>query len=533
MPVFNPSAVSMVLNGTTEPTAQDCSQSLLSQPVVPNAISPPNTTTILPDPSTQEIAVNGNIRPTLPGFELPPNLCCYRSCKHRTSGDQLRVCAAIKFGCTKFIHSFCYGITLIKKQGCEALIDPVNDRTLAACSKRCHNKVKNALANNTYPLDNNEVPRLAWERDGREGPTDINNSMRILLEWMTEHGGRNYIQFRGRNNSGMNKQAFAEVIAQRINSSGVKVHRTAKHVLNKIGYLEKTFRSAHDFAVSQTGSGLLANDDVESFQKAIEKRCPYYDELLPVFEDRASARARVTNENLDDDDDYDEDNYDDDDDDENNDNQGGIAVKEVTKQKITQSLPPPAPEAPYTSTNSNEPLDFFEYEISKPYDMNYDDDESVASVHTTPKAVNNNRSSTTRPITVSNSTVQKSNKKQKNLSMDEVLTEYVIKKEEQAMNQAIEVRRHNQTMEEIAQSTAHIEKTKKTLEIGIITKSAELDNQKKSLELKIKEYETYEKLKGKGMDDKRIMELFPVLKQFVASCKDESKDHDDDESTVV
>jgi hypothetical protein len=50
---------------------------------------------------------------------------------------------------------------------------------------------------------------------------------------------------------------------------------------------------------------LLAEDDVDSFQKAIEKRCAYYNELLPLMEFRASARAQATSDNLDDDDDND------------------------------------------------------------------------------------------------------------------------------------------------------------------------------------------------------------------------------------
>jgi hypothetical protein len=99
---------------------------------------------------------------------------------------------------------------------------------------------------------------------------------------------------------------MAEMVARRINSYGVKVKRSAKQVLNKIYYWEKSFRTAHDFANSETGAGLLATDNVVTFDKLIEKRCQYYEDLLPIFQGRASARARITNSNLDDDD-FDED----------------------------------------------------------------------------------------------------------------------------------------------------------------------------------------------------------------------------------
>jgi hypothetical protein len=171
--------------------------------------------------------------------------------------------------------------------------------TYVACSKRCHKKVSAALAAGTYPADRNAI-RYAWEKDGKLGPEDINNSMNILLHWLTENGGENYIQFRGRNATGMTKANYAEVIARKILAAGVKSSSSAKQVLNKIAHLEATFCTAHDFATTETGAGLVENDQEDTFKKAVEKKCPYYKDLLPLFEDRASAKAHCTSDELDD-----------------------------------------------------------------------------------------------------------------------------------------------------------------------------------------------------------------------------------------
>jgi hypothetical protein len=129
--------------------------------------------------------------------------------------------------------------------------------------------------------------------------------MMLLLEWMSNNNGQNYSCFNGENNC-LNKKSWVEAIAQRINAHEVIVKETGKQVLNKLSHLEATFCLAHNFAISQTGAGLLADDDVETFQKAIEKRCPYHIELLPSMEFQASAQALANSDNLDNDNDGDD-----------------------------------------------------------------------------------------------------------------------------------------------------------------------------------------------------------------------------------
>jgi hypothetical protein len=456
---FNPS--------TTVPGHPEHSQSLLSIVVAPPPITKNGTSsTIVP-----MCLPIGAVPPAV--TELVP-ICCIKNCKHKESTIQLRPCAGQRYNCKKFIHSFCYGVVFIKKHDMQALVNTEENETYIACSVRCHKKALAALAAGTYPADKTTV-RLAWEKDGKEGPTDINNSMNILLHWLTDNGGENYGYYRGRNSAGMTKNNYAETIARKINAAGVRCKRTTKHVLNKIAHLESTFRSAHDFANSKTGAGLMENDKEDTFKKAIEKKCTYYSELLPVFEDRASARAHITSDNLDsvemiysDTEEEEEEEYlpmrnveyyvgDD----------ATLTNSEVGETGITTVLN----SVPVTVTKSKVVSSKIPTKPVSKEDT--DDDDTVTSETSNKKflkkepttAVKQTKSS--RPITANDPAPN--GKKTKIVLIDEIFHEYRIQKEEQAIQTAKEIKRHNQTMEEIAQSTAIIDSTKTNLEIGIIT----------------------------------------------------------------
>ena len=61
--------------------------------------------------------------------------------------------------------------------------------------------------------------------------------------------------------------------------------------------MESAFRSAHDFANTETGAGLDEHDK-GSFDDAVTKKCPWYFDLLDCFEDRANARPRITTDEM-------------------------------------------------------------------------------------------------------------------------------------------------------------------------------------------------------------------------------------------
>jgi hypothetical protein len=73
--------------------------------------------------------------------------------------------------------------------------------------------------------------RFFWEKDGANGTTDENNSITILIPWMTKEG--NFAQFRG-NKEGKTKLAICQEIAVLMAAENVKGDRTAKNILDKI-----------------------------------------------------------------------------------------------------------------------------------------------------------------------------------------------------------------------------------------------------------------------------------------------------------
>ena len=73
--------------------------------------------------------------------------------------------------------------------------------------------------------------------------------------------------------------------------------RTAKHVQNKIATIESQMRQAVDFAFSATCKG-LQEDDPATFEKAILLKCKFWNELSPVFMERAIIKSLLTTEDI-------------------------------------------------------------------------------------------------------------------------------------------------------------------------------------------------------------------------------------------
>jgi hypothetical protein len=63
-------------------------------------------------------------------------VCCIRNCKFRTNTNQLRVCAGQKYNCSKFIHSFCYGVLFINKHKMEPLVSNIDEETTKRTQER-------------------------------------------------------------------------------------------------------------------------------------------------------------------------------------------------------------------------------------------------------------------------------------------------------------------------------------------------------------------------------------------------------------
>jgi hypothetical protein len=273
--------------------------------------------------------------------------------------------------------------------------------------------------------------------------------------------------------------------------------------------IEKAFRSAHDFANSETGAGLLATDNVATFDKLIEKRCMYYEELLPIFQGRASARAKIMKSNLDDA----TDEYGDED-------EEIISPKDDTTVATATLLANIRGENTMNVNQSenNEESNFYNNKennipVTVNCQINGVDEQSIISNDDN----NKKKKFNSRPISINsgNGSTTSSSKKPKNIPYEYAMSDYRNKKAELAVEAADEVRRHNRAMESIALTTADIEKTKKNIEMGAIAQSAQVDFEKKSLELRIQKWNTFTKLKDRGMTDSHIIQFFPALKEFI------------------
>jgi hypothetical protein len=134
--------------------------------------------------------------------------------------------------------------------------------------------------------------RIIWEKDGKNGPSDPNNSANVLLQWLTTEG--NFARFRG-NKEGKKKFQICDEIVLLLQENEVKVSRNAKMVLDKIQSMETKFKAAHDWA-GDTGQGVDVTE--ADFEAAVKKRCKYYYDLLPVMGDRSGFRALATTRDI-------------------------------------------------------------------------------------------------------------------------------------------------------------------------------------------------------------------------------------------
>jgi hypothetical protein len=195
--------------------------------------------------------------------------CSIRGCKD--TEKELLQCHS----CDRYIHTDCFNDMILVKLKLPPLPE---DRV--ACTKKCHGKAKGL------------PPILYWHNDGKDGPEDPHTSERILIDWMTTPG--NYSRYRGKNNAGKTKLQIAQELIDLFVLHGVRAKRNAKQVLSKITMLEDKFKTVHDWTQA-TGAGMEGTGGYEDY---IKSRCPFYYDLLPIMQDRASAKPKYTSEDL-------------------------------------------------------------------------------------------------------------------------------------------------------------------------------------------------------------------------------------------
>ena len=184
--------------------------------------------------------------------------CDCRSC---------RVCDAttIKFNCagdpecTKMFHWDCYQEFILSKNKVEHF---AKSKDVIACTKKHF-----LLAQKKGALDMIDGTRnIPWHMDGKEGKNDSNNSMSILIDWLTTPG--NFNCYKGDNKTGKTKRKVCEEIAKKISLAQCKKERTANAINLKISEIINKYRKTSDWA-NQTGQGVLATDGAATFDEAV------------------------------------------------------------------------------------------------------------------------------------------------------------------------------------------------------------------------------------------------------------------------
>lgn len=166
------------------------------------------------------------------------------------------------------MHYECYKKFVLEKH---KMHNPFEDNYDGACCSKAHLlkavKLKAKKAEKAVAEVGANIP---WDKDGKDGPDDPQNSMAILLDWLTTHG--NYSKLKGDNSNGATKVRIVGELARQINSKGVRKERTAKQVINKLHHLFKTYKKASDWA-NLTGAGVLEMDGREPFNQAVSPFC--------------------------------------------------------------------------------------------------------------------------------------------------------------------------------------------------------------------------------------------------------------------
>lgn len=141
-------------------------------------------------------------------------------------------------------------------------------------------------ANTIYRIEPDA--KIPWNRDGKEGPSDPNNSEAILLNWLMKPG--NYALYRnvnGRQKKTRNvltKRKLVAHIAELINTAQVRKKRTGQQVQNKLYSIENGFRVAHSHATNLQVRSKTETVDIERVRQKVLSYCRWYFDLLEVFQ---------------------------------------------------------------------------------------------------------------------------------------------------------------------------------------------------------------------------------------------------------
>jgi hypothetical protein len=303
-----------------------------------------------------------------------------------------------------------------------------------------------------------------WDCDGKEGSLE-HTSVKILLDWWMAEG--NYSKYCGKNNQGVKKVQFCNTLAE-IMSKETSSTRTAKNVQNKIQHIEKTFKEAHNFANSETGAGLREQDE-GTFEEAVKRYCPYYYDLLPIMQDRASSKPKATS-------------YDSSEESDEAEGTSGFGGSDDGNKK----------DGDLSELSDNELIDTNEEEDGK--------------------SLSTKRTNVTSVTGGSSMKKSRGRKKKQSPLMDDEAIEALSKASKTSEAKMKELVRHHKFLEGLEEKKLAIEEARENREV----KRSQIDD----LEYKMKLVEKYKELKSTySWNDDQIVTFFPEMKQVVDAQK--------------
>jgi len=340
---------------------------------------------------------------------------------------------------------------------------PELDSNDAACTKAHCTAIVKARSTSKGSRGN-------WLSDAKEnGPC----SMDLVLSWWETPP--NFAKFRGKDNDGMKKSEHGNMLATQMNTLTESTERTGKQVVQRIRDMHDQWNCAHEFAVSETGAGMLADDKEETFNDIVLKRFPCCFRLRDVMIDRACTEPRFLN---------------------------------------TDS------EALDKDSSADEAEDEV---IGAPDEGNDAEVEAAtASVPSTPVAEADVAAAAVRPASAPPASGRKSKKPKRGATplMDASTVAMLGEATASSKSRHVEQARHNKRMEEINQQKINVER-ERMLAVSWKAKDDEMKH-------KVNMVHRYSELKQAGMNDEAILRFIPALREFIEAKNPPSTPADDE-----
>jgi hypothetical protein len=140
----------------------------------------------------------------------PSTKCHYCSCG--VVGSKVTRINCYAPGCDRVFHLYCYSQGVLIKNNLEHFDDNNTEHPFLkiACKKGCYKKALRHQANMSVNPEDRNIP---WNRDGREGRQDLNNSKNIIIAWLWHPS--NYNKFRS-SPSGQTKVVVCKDVCKKI-----------------------------------------------------------------------------------------------------------------------------------------------------------------------------------------------------------------------------------------------------------------------------------------------------------------------------